>query len=55
MFLNVNDPMRSGKQGKCQDDCERIYRYPNIRAWLERIEGLPKFTGMVRSPVPQAA
>lgn len=26
--------------------------YPAIRAWLERIEALPRFVGMVRSPVP---
>ncbi|MEO3414547.1 glutathione S-transferase [Roseovarius sp. CAU 1744] len=26
--------------------------YSNIRAWLERIEALPGFVGMARSPVP---
>ncbi|TMV53292.1 glutathione S-transferase, partial [Thioclava sp. BHET1] len=24
--------------------------YPNIRAWLRRIESLPGFVGMARSP-----
>lgn len=28
--------------------------YPNIRAWLQRIEALPKFVGMKRSPEPEA-
>ena len=26
--------------------------YPNIRAWLKRIEALPRFVGMARSPEP---
>ncbi len=26
--------------------------YPNVRAWLARIEALPRFVGMQRSPVP---
>jgi glutathione S-transferase len=26
--------------------------YPNVRAWLARIETLPRFVGMQRSPVP---
>lgn len=26
--------------------------YPNLRAWLARIEALPGFTGMARSPIP---
>jgi len=29
--------------------------YPNIRAWLARIEALPGFTGMPRSALPVAA
>lgn len=29
--------------------------YPNIRAWLERIEALPKFVGMATSPIPEVA
>lgn len=29
--------------------------HANIRAWLARIEALPDFIGMARSPVPQAA
>lgn len=29
--------------------------YPNIRAWLTRIEALPGFVAMPRSPVPAAA
>jgi len=29
--------------------------WPQIRAWLERIEALPEFVGMKRSPVPAAA
>jgi len=29
--------------------------WPQIRAWLERIEALPEFVGMLRSPVPAAA
>lgn len=29
--------------------------YPNIRAWLARIEALPKFVGMVGSPIPESA
>lgn len=29
--------------------------YPNLRAWLDRVEALPKFVGMVRSPVPELA
>lgn len=29
--------------------------YPNIRAWLARIEAQPNFVGMARSPVPEAA
>lgn len=29
--------------------------YPNIRAWLARIEALPGFIGMPRSPLPSAA
>lgn len=28
--------------------------YPAISAWLERIEALPKFVGMGRSPLPEA-
>jgi glutathione S-transferase len=28
--------------------------YPNLRAWLGRIEALPRFVGMKRSPVPAA-
>ncbi len=27
--------------------------YPSVRAWLSRIETLPRFVGMVRSPVPE--
>lgn len=26
--------------------------WPQVRAWLQRVEALPGFTGMVRSPVP---
>ena len=26
--------------------------YPNIRAWLQRIEAYPGFVGMARTPVP---
>lgn len=29
--------------------------YPNIRAWLARIEALPGFVGMPKSPLPAAA
>lgn len=29
--------------------------YPALRRWLERVEALPGFIGMVRSPVPAAA
>lgn len=29
--------------------------YPNIRAWLARIEALPKFVGMAKSPLPESA
>jgi len=29
--------------------------YPNIRAWLQRIEALPGFVGMARSPIPALA
>lgn len=29
--------------------------YANIRAWLQRIEALPGFVPMIKSPVPQAA
>lgn len=29
--------------------------YPNIRGWLARVEALPKFVAMVRSPVPELA
>lgn len=29
--------------------------YPNIRAWLARIEALPKFVGMAKSPLPVSA
>ncbi|WP_300300967.1 glutathione S-transferase family protein [Ferrovibrio sp.] len=29
--------------------------YPQIRAWLQRIEALPGFVPMVKSPTPQAA
>lgn len=29
--------------------------YPNIRAWLARIEALPNFIGMARSPIPAVA
>jgi glutathione S-transferase len=29
--------------------------YPNIRAWLGRIEALPGFIAMPRSPIPQVA
>ena len=29
--------------------------YPNIRAWLARIEAQPKFVGMAKSPIPNAA
>lgn len=29
--------------------------YANIRAWLKRIEALPGFVPMIKSPVPQAA
>lgn len=27
--------------------------YPNIRAWLERVESQPGFVGMARSPIPE--
>ena len=26
--------------------------YPHLRAWLARVEALPGFVGMARSPVP---
>ncbi|WP_299613586.1 glutathione S-transferase family protein [uncultured Tateyamaria sp.] len=29
--------------------------YPNIQSWLARIEALPKFVGMAKSPIPNAA
>jgi glutathione S-transferase len=29
--------------------------HPAVRAWLERVEALPGFVGMRRSPVPEAA
>ncbi len=29
--------------------------YPNVRAWLERIEQQPGFVGMVTSPIPELA
>ncbi|WP_341891668.1 glutathione S-transferase [Variovorax sp. YR752] len=29
--------------------------WPRLRAWLQRIEALPGFVGMQRSPLPQAA
>ena len=29
--------------------------YPNVRAWLARIEALPRFVGMQRSPTPTPA
>jgi glutathione S-transferase len=29
--------------------------WPQIRAWLERVEALPRFVGMQRSPLPAAA
>lgn len=29
--------------------------YPQLRAWLQRIESLPGFVGMARSPLPTAA
>ncbi|MGH1419044.1 MAG: glutathione S-transferase family protein [Hyphomicrobiaceae bacterium] len=29
--------------------------YPNIRAWLAAIEAQPKFVGMAKSPLPEAA
>lgn len=29
--------------------------YPTIRAWLQRIEALPRFVGMARSPTPVLA
>ena len=29
--------------------------YPNLRAWIARIEALPRFVGMQRSPLPEAA
>ncbi|HEY9063344.1 MAG TPA: glutathione S-transferase [Burkholderiaceae bacterium] len=29
--------------------------YPNLRAWLARIEALPRFVGMQRSPLPEVA
>lgn len=28
--------------------------YPRLRAWIARVQALPGFVGMVRSPVPQA-
>ncbi|MBV7266284.1 glutathione S-transferase [Erythrobacter sp. WH131] len=32
-----------------------LYRYPNIRAWLSRIEAEPKFVAMAKSPIPEGA
>lgn len=29
--------------------------YPNIRAWLARIEAQPKFVGMIKSAIPETA
>lgn len=29
--------------------------YPNIRAWLGRVEALPNFVGMATSPIPELA
>ncbi len=29
--------------------------YPNVRAWLERIEAQPNFVGMIKSPIPELA
>ena len=29
--------------------------YPNVRAWLARIEAQPNFVGMARSPIPELA
>lgn len=29
--------------------------YPNLRAWLQRIEAEPKFVGMATSPIPELA
>jgi len=29
--------------------------YPNVQAWLARVEALPRFVGMQRSPVPVGA
>ena len=29
--------------------------YPNIQSWIARIEAHPKFVGMARSPIPDAA
>lgn len=29
--------------------------YPAVRAWLDRVEALPNFIGIPRSPLPQAA
>lgn len=29
--------------------------YPRLRAWIARVEALPGFVGMVRSPLPEAA
>ncbi|HEY4068513.1 MAG TPA: glutathione S-transferase [Burkholderiaceae bacterium] len=31
-----------------------LARYPRLRGWLARIEALPRFVGLVRSPVPEA-
>lgn len=30
-----------------------LERYPHVRAWLQRIEALPGFVGMKRSPLPE--
>ena len=29
--------------------------WPQVRAWLQRVEALPGFVGMQRSPLPAAA
>lgn len=29
--------------------------YPNVRAWLERVEAHPRFVGMAKSPIPELA
>lgn len=29
--------------------------YPNLRAWVSRIEALPNFVGMAKSPIPELA